>query len=125
MPPSPRSTLLCVLLLAATAAQHRCSQDAAVSSDGQARHYFWNEVTGQVQWEDPGNTAFEDERGYRCAPRAGVQGMGWGARAAAGAQRAQLLLHRYWNTAQGQKVHEDPDAYKFVWVSALRCTLQP
>lgn len=41
-------------------------------------------------------------------------------------QRAQLmsqqllpchLHHRFWVNDKGQKIHEDPDAYKYVWVS--------
>jgi hypothetical protein len=58
-------SFLCLLLLAAAAAPRHCA-DSEVA-DGETGHYYWNEVTGQVQWEDPGNTPFEDDRGYRCA----------------------------------------------------------
>lgn len=49
--------------------------------------YFWNELTGETQWEDPGDVAFED----------------------ANAQR-------YWEADTGEILRYDPKAHRYSWV---------
>lgn len=43
------------------------SAKAATESDGRIQgnpdYYFWNEVTGDVQWEDPGDIPYETSSG--------------------------------------------------------------
>lgn len=51
------------------------------------QYYFWNEVTNEVQWEDPGDVAFEDEAGLR-----------------------------YWLGPGGERLSEDPKAAGYTWV---------
>ena len=43
------------------------------------RYYFWNELTGQVQWQDPGNVAYQNAVG-----------------------------RKYWLGEAGQQLDEDP-----------------
>lgn len=50
-------------------------------------YYFWNEVTGETQWEDPGGVAFED----------------------ANAQR-------YWKSDEGTPLLHDPKANLYCWL---------
>lgn len=46
-----------------------------------------NEITGEVQWEDPGDVPFEDEMGMR-----------------------------YWLGPSGERLDDDPHMQKYVWV---------
>ncbi|CAL5220666.1 g2712 [Coccomyxa viridis] len=43
------------------------SAQAATEADGRTQgapeYYFWNEVTGDVQWEDPGDVPYETSSG--------------------------------------------------------------
>lgn len=50
-------------------------------------YYFYNELTGSVQWEDPGDVAYEDESGLR-----------------------------YWVGPNTEKLSEDPSKMKYSWV---------
>lgn len=50
-------------------------------------HYFWNEVTGDTQLEDPGDVPLHDEAG-NC----------------------------YWLDDGGQRLDQDPNAGKYAWV---------
>jgi hypothetical protein len=49
-------------------------------------YYYYNEQTGQVQWENPGGVPFEDETGMR-----------------------------YW-LIDGTRVYQDPILWRYVWV---------
>ncbi|KAL3147099.1 hypothetical protein ABBQ38_015058 [Trebouxia sp. C0009 RCD-2024] len=51
------------------------------------KQYFWNEITGETQYEDPGDVPLHDEQG-NC----------------------------YWLDETGQKLDHDPDAGKYAWV---------
>ncbi|DBA80352.1 TPA: hypothetical protein ACH3X2_007299 [Trebouxia sp. C0005] len=51
------------------------------------KHYFWNEVTGDTQYEDPGDVPLHDEEG-NC----------------------------FWLDDSGQRLEEDPNAGKYAWV---------
>lgn len=57
------------------------------SSSVSVHYYFYNEQTGQVQWEDPGGVPFEDETGMR-----------------------------YWILADGSRTYHDPGLWKYQWV---------
>ncbi|KAK9905006.1 hypothetical protein WJX75_007576 [Coccomyxa subellipsoidea] len=70
--------------------------DDVVPSDGvrrtgthesAARYYFWNTVTGDVQWDDPGDVPFETPNG---------------------------LL--YWVGKEGQQEFTDQEAMQYTWV---------
>ncbi|KAL6757653.1 spliceosomal protein FBP11/Splicing factor PRP40 [Haematococcus lacustris] len=50
-------------------------------------YYFYNEVTGQTQFQDPGDTPFEDEQGMR-----------------------------YWLLPNGEKTYTHPAALAYTWV---------
>ena len=72
-------------LAAAHAAKHG-EQQSSSKAGGAPLWYFYNEVTGEVQFDDPGDTAYEDETGVR-----------------------------YWYLANGQRVTEDPNRQKYLW----------
>lgn len=50
-------------------------------------YYYWNELTGEVQWDDPGDVAYEDEFG-----------------------------NLYWLASNGVRMREDSSIYNYVWV---------
>ncbi|GFH25593.1 WW domain-containing protein [Haematococcus lacustris] len=50
-------------------------------------YYFYNEVTGQTQFQDPGDTPFEDEQGMR-----------------------------YWLLPNSEKTYTHPAALAYTWV---------
>lgn len=52
-----------------------------------AEYYFWNELTGDVQWEDPGDVPFADSTGKR-----------------------------YWIGADGSELDSDPNSLQYKWV---------
>ncbi|GFR52999.1 hypothetical protein Agub_g15691 [Astrephomene gubernaculifera] len=56
-------------------------------AEAQQGWIYFNEVTGAIQREDPGNTPYEDEAG-----------------------------NRYWLSLNGERVNEDPERYKWTWV---------
>ncbi|KAK9807128.1 hypothetical protein WJX73_008538 [Symbiochloris irregularis] len=72
----PRSALHCVLLLALVVLSS-ASDDDSIDLDETdevpgmhepaepPRYYYWNEVTGKVQWDDPGDVPYEEEDGAR------------------------------------------------------------
>lgn len=63
----------------------------AVSAQAEAAdptQYFWNEITGDTQYEDPGDVPLHDEEG-NC----------------------------YWMDDTGQKLDHDPNAGKYAWVA--------
>ncbi len=49
-------------------------------------YYFYNEMTGQVQWEDPGDVPYEMETG-----------------------------ERFWVLSDGKRSTEDPHSWKYAW----------
>lgn len=49
--------------------------------------YFWNELTGETQWEDPGDVAYEDAH-----------------------------AQRYWMADSGEHLRYDPKAHRYSWV---------
>ncbi|KAG2485835.1 hypothetical protein HYH03_015418 [Edaphochlamys debaryana] len=84
-----------LLLLLARAVAEEASQAGAAADDGtrvlplelQQEWYFFNEVTGAVQLEDPGSTPFED-------PATG---------------------QRYWLDPEGRRLEQDPHREKYAW----------
>ncbi|KAI8470467.1 MAG: hypothetical protein J3K34DRAFT_458868 [Monoraphidium minutum] len=82
LPPLPLPLLL--LLLLAVAGAQAAKKGAPVARDD---FFFYNEITGAVQWEDPGDVAFEDDAGLR-----------------------------FWLAGGGDKLSEDPAKMKYSWV---------
>lgn len=78
----------CVTRPAAALAAAHAVKHSANKAGGAPQWYFYNEVTGEVQFEDPGDTAYEDEE-------TGV---------------------RYWYLANGQRVTEDPNRHRYMWI---------
>ncbi|BDA49615.1 hypothetical protein COCOBI_14-2340 [Coccomyxa sp. Obi] len=60
--------------------------EGAAQNDG-AKYYFWNTVTGDVQWDDPGDVPYETQNG---------------------------LL--YWIGKDGQQQYRDEEAMQYTWV---------
>ncbi|KIZ06278.1 hypothetical protein MNEG_1681 [Monoraphidium neglectum] len=75
------TALLLTLLLAATRAKK------AAPAQQRDEFYFYNEMTGAVQWEDPGDVPFEDDNGLR-----------------------------FWLGSSHEKLSEDPTKMKYSWV---------
>lgn len=67
----------------------------AVGQNKKPQHYFYNSVTQQVQYEDPGDVPFEDETGTR-----------------------------YWFGAGGERLDQDPNMYNYIWVEQWSEDLQ-
>eukprot|EP00882_Tetradesmus_deserticola_P003402 GHRQ01003598.1.p2 GENE.GHRQ01003598.1~~GHRQ01003598.1.p2 ORF type:complete len:127 (+),score=20.70 GHRQ01003598.1:962-1342(+) len=78
--------LLCTLARPTECAAHK-AKAAGKQQQQDAQHYFWNEMTNTVQWEDPGGVAFEDEAGLR-----------------------------YWLGHNGERLSEDPNSAAYGWV---------
>eukprot|EP00955_Chlamydomonas_euryale_P046633 353460-Chlamydomonas_euryale.AAC.12 len=65
---------------------HALTTDLSGEPASLAAFYYYNEATGQVQWEDPGDVPFEDTQG-----------------------------RRYWIAVDGSKTYSDPGAGKYAW----------
>ncbi|KAK9834469.1 hypothetical protein WJX74_002316 [Apatococcus lobatus] len=77
-----------LLVLCVCAALIRDSVGATPgSSDVKQAEYFWNEVTGESQWEDPGGVPYHDENGQP-----------------------------YWLTPDGKQSPADPEATSYTWI---------
>mmetsp|Transcript_15995 Transcript_15995/g.48035 ORF Transcript_15995/g.48035 Transcript_15995/m.48035 type:complete len:141 (-) Transcript_15995:446-868(-) len=81
-----------LVLLSATAVH--ASEDAAAekqppegTAPTNAEWYFWNEISGETQWEDPGDVAYEGKNS-----------------------------ERYWLSATGERLGYDPNAHRYSWV---------
>lgn len=59
----------------------------AADTDVDMEWYFWNEITGESQWEDPGGVPFEGENAAR-----------------------------FWLSPTGIRTDYDPSAHKYSWV---------
>ena len=59
-------------------------------TDKDKHFYFYNEITGEVQWEDPGDVPWEDEHGQR-----------------------------YWLLAGGEITQEPPTSNAYVWLEQV------
>ncbi|GAX78170.1 hypothetical protein CEUSTIGMA_g5612.t1 [Chlamydomonas eustigma] len=57
-------------------------------------YYFYNEMSGQVQWENPGDVPYEYESG-----------------------------ERYWYLPDGSRSAKDPNAWKYAWVEQFSADL--
>ena len=76
-PPLPRHQLPDMRLLHSTHAMWLCLAQV---------FYFYNEATGQVQWEDPGHVPYEEQDG-----------------------------RRFWFLPDGSKTFEDPGLGRYAW----------
>ncbi|EIE19207.1 hypothetical protein COCSUDRAFT_54774 [Coccomyxa subellipsoidea C-169] len=90
------SVILSSVLYWSTLQAVSCEHNVIIPSEGYerlgqhesaARHYFWNTVTGDVQWDDPGDVPFETASG---------------------------LL--YWVGKDGQQEYSDKEALQYTWV---------
>lgn len=66
---------------------HLPPRPALQEPDQGPSYYFWNEHTGKVQWDDPGDVPYEDEEG-----------------------------NRYWLDSNDERVDENPGAQQYAWV---------
>eukprot|EP00775_Hariotina_reticulata_P009846 gene9846-10005_t len=69
--------------------------DLAAAPQDEPEYFFWNEITGEVQWEDPGDVAFEDDAGIR-----------------------------FWLGSAGEKLSEEPQGLAYSWVEYYSEDLQ-
>lgn len=80
------------LLEYVSATIHREGIDEIPLPDGpplNAEWYFWNELTGETQWEDPGDVPFEEPKD---------------------------TAQRYWKSDTGEHLHYDPKAHRYTWI---------
>ncbi|KAK9818216.1 hypothetical protein WJX72_008973 [[Myrmecia] bisecta] len=68
-------------------AQTLCQSEEIQEPVDAPQFYFWNELTGETQWDDPGDVPFEDAHG-----------------------------NRYWLGPNGERLENDPQSHRYSWV---------
>lgn len=59
-------TAFCLSSVFAALACRASAADEPAAPKVSAEWYFWNEITGETQWEDPGDVPYEEEGAVRC-----------------------------------------------------------
>lgn len=58
-------TALCLSSVLAASVSRASADEEPAAPKVSAEWYFWNEITGETQWEDPGDVPYEEEGAVR------------------------------------------------------------